>query len=297
MSNVDLHMHSIYSDDGEFTVKELFKLAKEANLNLMSITDHDTVEANFEAVEIADLYGITYLPGIEVSCQFNDIDLHVIGYNIDYTDPIWDKRYHNLVNAYNSTFYQIIELLNAFLGVSIDADQLLSEADGKMVNGEAVCAYLLKDQANINNPLLRPYFPGGDRSDMPLVNFYWDLMSQGKVAYVPLKDSTTLVEAIKMIKDAGGFAVLAHPGQNLGGKEQLLPEILKCGITGIEVYTSYHNPQQIAYYHQKAIENDCLITCGSDFHGAIKPIIKMGKHHGDIQFTDFMNELKQRKLI
>ena len=297
MSNVDLHMHSIYSDDGEYTVVELFELAKKANLNLISITDHDTAQANKAAVVTASSYGITYLPGIEVSCQFKDIDLHVIGYNIDYNDPIWDHRYRQLVNAYNGIFYQIVELLNAYLGVEINTDQLLAEADGKMVNGEAVCAYLLKDQNNINNPLLRPYFPGGDRSDMPLVNFYWDLMAQGKVAYVPLVGSTSLAEAIKMIKATGGFAVLAHPGQNLAGNEQLLPEILALGITGIEVYSTYHNQQQIDYYHQKAIEYDRLITCGSDFHGAIKPIIKMGEHHGNIQYTDFMNELKQRKLI
>ncbi|MEA5026112.1 3',5'-nucleoside bisphosphate phosphatase [bioreactor metagenome] len=297
MTNVDLHMHSIYSDDGEFTVRELFAKAQAAGLKLISITDHDTAEANYEAEAIAAEYDMTYIPGIEVSCAYKDIDLHVLGYGIDYRNPKWQLRYHQIVMDYNKIFYQIVDLLNAGLGVQLDAEQLISEANGKMVNGEAVCAFLLKNPNNINNPLLRPYFPGGERSDMPLVNFYWDFMSQGKFAYVPLQQATSLAATVKMIKDSHGFAVLAHPGQNLNGHEELLPEILAMGVVGMEVYTSYHDADQIAEYAAKANEFDCLVTYGSDFHGAIKPIINLGGHHGTIEKAAYLAELKKRALI
>ena len=164
------------------------------------------------------------------------------------------------------------------------------------MTGETICAYLLEDESNIENPLLRPYFKGGDRSDMPLVNFYWDYMAQGKIAYVDGNFITSLEDALAMIKESNGFAVLAHPGQNLAGKEEMLADIIDAGVIGIEVYTSYHDETQIAYYLKKAEQFGCLITGGSDYHGAIKPNIVIGEHHGQIEYDSFVKELKKRGL-
>ncbi len=297
MNNVDLHIHSIYSDDGQYLPKDLIKMAKDKKIALMSITDHDRAIANIEAISIAKENDITYLTGIEVSCQYQGVDLHVLGYGIDHTNPQWETRYKGVMNDYNSLFYEIVDKLNNYLSVDINAQMLIDQAGDKMVNGETICHYLLSNHANKENPLLRPYFPGGDRSDMPLVHFYWDLMAQGKPAYVALNNITELSEAIKMIKSTGGFAVLAHPGQNLAGKEELLEGIINEGVSGIEVYTNYHDEVQIAYYKQKALELDCLITGGSDFHGKIKPNIEIGKHHGQLVKDDFLKELLDRKLI
>ena len=297
MNNVDLHIHSIYSDDGQYLPKELIKRAKERKIALMSITDHDRAMANTEAISIAKQYDISYLTGIEVSCQYQNTDLHVLGYGIDHTNPLWEKRYRAVMSDYNSLFYEIVDKLNAYLGVEINAQALIDQAGDKMVNGETICHFLLSDPKNKENPLLKPYFQGGERSDMPLVHFYWDLMAQGRPAYVPLNNITPLSEAIKMISSTGGFAVLAHPGQNLAGKEDLLEGIIKEGVKGIEVYTTYHDEVQIAYYKEKALELGCLITGGSDFHGDIKPSIEIGEHHGQLVSDDFLKELVDRKLI
>jgi len=297
MNNVDLHIHSIYSDDGQYLPKELIKRAKERKIALMSITDHDRAMANTEAISIAKEYYISYLTGIEVSCQYQNTDLHVLGYGIDHTNPLWEKRHKAVMSDYNSLFYEIVDKLNAYLGVEINAQALIDQAGDKMVNGETICHFLLSNRKNKENPLLRPYFDGGDRSDMPLVHFYWDLMAQGRPAYVPLNNITPLSEAIKMITTTGGFAVLAHPGQNLAGKEDLLEGIIKEGVKGIEVYTTYHDEVQIAYYKEKALELGCLITGGSDFHGDIKPSIEIGEHHGQLISDDFLKELVDRKLI
>ena len=297
MNNVDLHIHSIYSDDGQYLPKELIKRAKERKIALMSITDHDRAMANTEAISIAKQYDISYLTGIEVSCQYQNTDLHVLGYGIDHTNPLWEKRHKAVMSDYNSLFYEIVDKLNAYLGVEINAQMLIDQAGDKMVNGETICHFLLSDPKNKENPLLKPYFQGGERSDMPLVHFYWDLMAQGRPAYVPLNNITPLSEAIKMISSTGGFAVLAHPGQNLAGKEDLLEGIIKEGVKGIEVYTTYHDEVQIAYYKEKALELGCLITGGSDFHGDIKPSIEIGEHHGQLISDDFLKELVDRKLI
>ncbi|MDD4642932.1 MAG: PHP domain-containing protein [Erysipelotrichaceae bacterium] len=297
MNNVDLHIHSIYSDDGQYQVKELLDIAKANEIALLSITDHDRALANHDALSMIKDYDMSYLTGIEISCQYQGIDLHVLGYGIDHLDPIWEKRFSKIVKNYNDIFHQVVAKLNDHLNVEIDADYLIEKANGNMVNGEMVCSLLLEDDHNRDHPILKEYFPGGNRSDMPLVNFFWDLMAQGKPAYVPLQEVTVLDEAIKMIKDTGGFAVLAHPGQNFGYNDQIVRDIMKEKVDGIEVFTSYHDQKQIAFYKDLALELDCLITGGSDFHGNIKPNIKMKQHHGQIEKEQFLHELKIRKLI
>ncbi|MEA5018519.1 MAG: PHP domain-containing protein [Erysipelotrichaceae bacterium] len=296
MNNVDLHMHSIYSDDGEYSVFELIDMAKAKGMRLMAITDHDIAEANEDAITYAKQVGIDYLPGIEISCRHDGVDLHILGYDIDHRNPIWQQRYKALMADYQIGIVKVVALLNDYLKVDIDIDRLRAEAGDKPVTGETICAYLLEDESNIENPLLRPYFKGGDRSDMPLVNFYWDYMAQGKIAYVDGNFITSLEDALAMIKESNGFAVLAHPGQNLAGKEEMLADIIDAGVIGIEVYTSYHDETQIAYYLKKAEQFGCLITGGSDYHGAIKPNIVIGEHHGQIEYDSFVKELKKRGL-
>ena len=126
-----------------------------------------------------------------------------------------------------------------------------------------------------NNPLLDPYRDGGVRSDNPFVNFYWDFCSQGKPAYTPM-DFISLGRAIEIITSNGGCPVLAHPGVNVKEDAAFLAAIIAEGILGIEVYSSYHNPEQVGFYRDAAIKNNLLMTCGSDFHGKTKKSIKIG---------------------
>jgi predicted metal-dependent phosphoesterase TrpH len=98
-------------------------------------------------------------------------------------------------------------------------------------------------------------------------------------------------EAIEIIKNSGGIAVLAHPGQNLKNREFLLPSIIRLGIEGIEAYSSYHNHKVCDYYRQKAEENRLLISGGSDFHGKTKPSIHMGQFGLDRDGDDLVEAL------
>lgn len=138
-----------------------------------------------------------------------------------------------------------------------------------------VAEILLEDEENRNSDILKPYMVGGSKSDMPYVNFYWDYFSKGKPAYVEI-EFISLKEAVEMIHNNGGVAVLAHPGNNLKQDVTVIDEIIEEGIDGIEVLSTYHTSYQVEYFYNKAIETKLKITCGSDFHGKNKPNIQIG---------------------
>ena len=123
--------------------------------------------------------------------------------------------------------------------------------------------------------MLKPYLAGGSRSDNPYVNFYWDFCAQGKIAYAHV-NFISLTEALDIINKAGGTPILAHPGKNVHEDKVLLHGIIEQGVKGMEVYSSYHSPEQVSFYRKEAEELNILMTCGSDFHGKTKPSIKLG---------------------
>lgn len=122
---------------------------------------------------------------------------------------------------------------------------------------------------------LSPYRPGGDRSDNPYVNFYWDYYAPGKPCYVKM-EYPSMEEIIGIIHRNHGKAVLAHPGVNLKGNGHLLGEILDLGMDGIEAFSSYHTPEQAAEFNRQAQKHHLFTTCGSDYHGKTKPSVRLG---------------------
>lgn len=164
-----------------------------------------------------------------------------------------------------------------------------------VVTGEMIAEAALKDNRNKNNLLMRPFLPYGERSDNPCVNFYWDICSVGKGAYVPMK-FMSLMEAIELIYAAGGIAVLAHPGYNVKEDEELLHHIVQAGITGMEVYSTYHSKEQIEFYASQAEKYGLIKTVGSDFHGKTKPAIKLGGVYCNNLEEEIYHELMRKML-
>jgi predicted metal-dependent phosphoesterase TrpH len=123
--------------------------------------------------------------------------------------------------------------------------------------------------------LLKPYLPGGSRSDMPYINFYHDYFAQGRTAYVKI-DYMSYREAIDLIKSQDGIPVVAHPGVNLRNQEAVINELLDQGAQGLEAFNNYHDYDQIEYFAGIADRRHLLLTCGSDFHGKNKPLIVPG---------------------
>ncbi|MDL2229512.1 PHP domain-containing protein [Treponema sp. OttesenSCG-928-L16] len=272
---MDLHIHSKYSCDGEYSPSDLAGMAAAAGIEVMALTDHNTTGGIREALEAGAKNGIKVIPGIELDCMFKGHIFHVLGYGIDPNFPALDVLYIDVRRQEAAAARERIRLINK-AGIELDETEALSSAvHGCFVTGELIAELVLNKSGAKKNPLLRPYLPGGSRSDNPYVNFYWDFCAQGKKAYVPIT-YIALEKAVSIIRLAGGISVLAHPGQNLKGKYEWLADIIRAGIDGIEAYSSYHSSEECIYFAGAAEKHKLLVSGGSDFHGKTKPAVKMG---------------------
>lgn len=271
---MDLHMHSCMSDDGEYSPKQLMQMCKEAGLQVVAIADHNTVEAIPEAKDEAMMLGLDYIPAIELDCTIDGVELHVLGYGINYLDPAFMDLTLSLRKQEQDSAQKRIDLVKR-LGLYIDEEKAFALSHHGCITGEIIAEVALQDERN--HGFLKEYLRGGSRSDNPYVNFYWDYCSQGKPAYVKI-DFMTLQEAIALIQNAGGIAILAHPGNNTKENTTLLDAIFTYDVKGMEVYSSYHSKEQIQFYEDYAKKHSLAITCGSDFHGKTKPAIHLGGH-------------------
>ena len=276
MKKIDLHMHSYFSDDGEFSPEEIIDKAIKNNLNVISITDHNSVKANPIALEYTKDKNISYIPGIEIDCQHNGLNLHLLGYNFDFTKNCFADLEENIIRQEQEAGIKRIQKIKEVTNLYLEDEDVLNKAPNGIIPGELIAEVLLADERNKDSEILSPYRKGGTRSDMPYVNFYWDYFSQGKPAYVHI-EYISLSDAIKMIKDNGGISIIAHPGNNLKNDLNVIDDLIKEGIDGIEVFSSYHSKDTIDFFYNKAINNKLLITCGTDFHGKNKPNIEIGK--------------------
>jgi hypothetical protein len=215
-----------------------------------------------------------------------------LGYHIDPFDSRFDQLEENMRRNETVATEERLNKLSAYLAVALPLETLTAFAKGKLVTGEVISEWLLSDENNRNHTLLRPYFPGGKRDDNPLVNCYWDFLSQDKVAYVPVPQPS-LAECIRLIHAFGGIAVLAHPGNNLHEDLSILDVLVKLGLDGIEAYSSYHSEIQNVFYATYALNDDLAITCGSDYHGKTKPKIKLGLTHCPLSAEEILVNMER----
>lgn len=276
---IDLHMHSNFSDDGEFTPAELVRQCQEVGIKVMSVTDHDSARANKEARVEAEKAGIKYISGIEIDCTFKGVNLHLLGYGFDEESEDFVVLEDYILSGERNASMERLELTQR-LGFNLQPSELNAISnidDGSGIwTGEVFAEVLLHKEEYQNHEMLLPYRDGGVRSDNPFVNVYWDFYAQGKPCYVKV-DFPTLEEAISVVQKNGGKAVLAHPGNNLKGRLELFEGIVAAGINGVEVFCSYHDEETAQYFYEKAVKNGLIITCGSDYHGKTKPSVKLGE--------------------
>ena len=292
-SYIDLHMHSMYSDDGEYTPTQLVDMCHEAGVKIMAIADHNWVKANEEAKKHADELGMTYIPAIEIDCTYKGVNLHVLGYGID-NQEVFNQLGEDIEKQELACSMKKLELTNA-LGFDLKKEQLDALSTNGVYTGEMFGEALLNDSRYDDHELLKPYRQGGERSDNPYVNFYWDYYAQGKPCYTEIH-FPTLEETIQLIHQHGGVALLAHPGNNLKGQFELFDEMVALGLDGVECFSSYHTSETNEYFYNKAKELNVLYTCGSDFHGKTKPSIYLGEN-GCLNPQEIEDCLKAHHLI
>lgn len=292
---IDLHMHSKYSDDGEFSPTQLVHQCHQAGIRIMAIADHNSVKAIDEAKAEAIKLHIKYIHATEIDCTYKGINLHVLGYGIDYTNPIFNQLEENILQQELACSLKKLELTNQ-LGFELKQEQLDALSESGVYTGEMFAEVLLNDERYVDHDLLKPYRKGGARSDNPYVNFYWDYYAQGKPCYTEVV-YPSLEETIQIICDHDGIAVLAHPGNNLKGQFEVFDEMVKVGIQGVEAFSNYHDAETVKYFLQKGRELNILVTCGSDYHGKTKPAIELGETRCTINQREIEVQLKEYHLI
>lgn len=283
----DLHIHSKFSSDGEFGVAEIIDKCLEKNVRFFSITDHNCVRANEKAVEIAECVGVDFVSGVEIDCVYKGINLHLLGYNINWKSSDFIRLEDDISRKVMDSFSEMIFNINR-LGFVIDADSVILAAHGALPTGELIAEVMLSDEKYYSQPLL-PYMKGGARGDMPYINFYLDYFAQGKAAFVPI-DYMSYSDAIAMVCDNGGVPIIAHPGLNFSGKEDVVGELLDSGAAGLEIFNNYHNIDQISRFASMVQHRKKLMTCGSDFHGHNKPLIEVGIFKFDDDYKSYLTD-------
>ncbi|WP_036737440.1 PHP domain-containing protein [Paenibacillus zanthoxyli] len=270
----DLHTHTLASD-GMQPPAENVRLAKEKRLAAVAITDHDTVAGIAEALAAGEQYGITVVPGVEISTRTGGKDIHILGYYVDYRDEQFLKRLAAQQETRAARNEAIIERLRG-LGIEITMEGVIRGIGRELKPDESV------GRPHIADELVRL----GAAIDMrDAFNKY---LAEGAAAFVsPPRISPG--EACVWITEAKGKAVLAHPG--LYGDDELVRGILEGGgFTGVEAYHSDHGPEDVDRYLEMAREYGLLVTGGSDFHGARGGVI----FHGDLGSVTVGAEVLER---
>jgi len=295
MINVDLHIHSYHSNDGEFGIPDIIDKCLLNGLEVISLTDHNSITGLETAVEYASTKLLRLIPGIEIDCVFANIDLHLLGYNIDYLNNEFTDLQNQVDKKIMDSFPRMIGNLKK-AGIAIDQDEVLDKAGDSLPSPELIAEVLLNNTKYHNNSLLKPYMPGGNRSEMPYINFYLDYFAQGKPAYDKM-EHISFEEAVELVVRNGGTPIVAHPGANLKGKETLITELLDHGADGLEVFNNYHDQDQIKYFCETGKERKAILTCGSDFHGKNKPLIQPGKFRVNEEYMDYVGDSIELLLL
>jgi len=269
---IDLHIHTKTGSDGNLSVEEVFQEARRRNINLMSITDHDSIDCQERAIALAGEYGIAYITGVELNVTFQypgskSVSLDFLGYhygigNQELKDKLQLLREHREARA-----RKILEKLN----VEFDKENIerFTEEDIKKIQDSVDGAF---GRPHIANYLIEK---GIVQSRQEAFDRY---LVKCDVPKYPL----SLAEASRLIRNAGGILVHAHPSDpngislasitcDLDEQTEIIEKYMLEHIDGVECWHTRHDARTVAHYTEFARKRRLIMTGGSDCHQ--KPII------------------------
>ena len=289
---VDLHIHSDRSSDGDFSPFHLIRLAKKKKFRALSISDHDTVAAYPEALEWGAKEGIEVIPSIEVTTLFDDREFHLLIPFINWKKKIIPKIISKIGKKRIEEAQDRVRKLQN-IGFDISWKEITRETGSSPPLGVSIAQILIEKGERTGDPSLNKYYEKQNRLLAPYL-FYRDYFMEGKPASVQ-KRNVSLVEILEIIPKTGGVPVLAHPGAYFQQvKEKDIRYLKERGLEGLEVYTTYHEPEQTKLYKELADRYDLVPTAGSDFHGKIKPHIPFGAiKDGDYSMVEALRERRK----
>lgn len=257
--DVDMHIHTLESD-GTYTPEEIILRAMKNNVIALAITDHDTVAGVKAGKVAADRYGMEFIEGIEISCNEENLEVHVLGYYLNLEDEVFLKELVELEETREKRNRKMIEKFEK-IGIIIDIEDLKRFAPGKIISRLHFANYLLEKGivANKNEAFIK-------------------YLGRTGLAYVP-KENFSPERAVKMIKANGGFTSLAHPKLiTLNDKvlNDLIGRLKECGLDALESQYSSFSKAERQKFRKLAKKYGLLITGGSDFHGDNRECVDIG---------------------
>jgi hypothetical protein len=248
-AHADLHTHTTASD-GTLAPSELVAAAADAGLDILAVSDHDSVEGVPPALDAAERAGITVIPAVELSALDRERDVHLLGYFIRHTDTRFTERLLELRRGRLERAVAMVEALDG-AGHAVSLDDVLSHAGDGAVGRSHVARALL-----------------GRGSVGSVDEAFRDLIGRDQPFYrrKPLLGPT---EVIGIIHAAGGLAVLAHPC--VGGVDDLIGDLVAAGLDGVEAYHPEHTRGDTQRMLDAARESGLLVTGGTDYHGPGHP--------------------------
>ena len=256
MDYADLHIHTFYSDSS-YSPQEVVDKAKEAGLKCIAVTDHDTVEGLPPTLLAAKSCSIEIVSGIELSCEFKERDIHILGYAFDAENKEFLSHLESIQTSRVKRMEEMVKKLHGFGMRKITLEEVLASAKGKSVGRPHLAALMV---ARGYVPNMRKAFDKYLADDGPIY--------VGKYKQTP-------AEAIQLIRKMGGVSVLAHP--MITQVDELISAFVENGLDGLEAY--YPNTPAVIteHYVHLAGKHGLLATGGSDAHGGFKPSTFIGK--------------------
>ncbi len=244
----DLHFHSTFSD-GTYTPSYIASIAREKGFSALALTDHDTVDGLPEFFEACAANGLQPMTGMELTCQIGVREVHLLGYDFDMAHQRLCEELKVQQEHRAQRVQRMIEKLRG-LNIDISLDQVMARA-GKASLGRPHVALALVESGVVQTV---------DRA-------FAEYLVRGAPGFVD-KPRLGVKEAIRLIREAGGIAVLAHPG--IAHTDGAIPELVRAGLQGLEVWHSKHDESTVRKYLQMTERYKLLATGGSDCHGMTK---------------------------
>jgi len=278
MQGIDLHSHSNKSD-GSLTPSELINEAKRKQLCAIALTDHDTVDGLDEAIATGNELGIQVIPGVELSCEYNGKDIHIVGLFIDYKDEDFRSSLKRFADSRIERNIKMCKRLTD-AGMPVDYQEMIQMYGESVLTRAHYARYMLeKGYTSYLKEAFERYI--GDTCPY----------------YVP-REKVTPKQGIELILKAHGIPVLAHPLLYKMGREaleNLILELKGYGLVGLEAVYSTYSPSDEQHMRSLAAKYNLLVSGGSDFHGAAKPGLELGNGYGRLFVEyDILKELENQ---
>ncbi len=259
VSPIDLHIRSSYSDDASDDVEEIFKKAKQQNMRVISITDHNCARANAQALRFAAMYDIQYIPGMEADVSLNNQRVRILGYYIDWTNPVFDEVEKNSLKREKEASLKRAQAFEKLMNIRIDLDSILSKSRFQILTGADLTNMVFR------NPRTRQLEPvqkairqaEGDEQKAREI-FIEEYFTQGKPCYIErtYPDAISFIDAIH---ESGGMAVLSGWHVDELDNETLV-DLIEAGLDGLEVFTPDVDSKTAAFLLKVASDEKLFVT-------------------------------------